>query len=172
MTEDNTSYEESLWNDEDTERFTNETYNRLLIEQYKVYQEMLDRIHTRRIVTNIFFLVFHAAVIGILGLSLSRNPFVNNIGLLLFPLLGLLVLCYAWWRLVQYFRRLNRAKDIIISTMEKRLPSTAFAAERQALIKNKPYNPLRRMELYLPFIFALLYLFSYGYVWHLSIGIN
>ncbi len=159
-----------LWNDEDTERFSNDMYNRLLIEQYKVYNELNDRTQIRRIVTNIFFLVFHGAVIGILGLSLSRQPFVPNIVLLLFPLLALLILCYAWSRLVQHFRRLCRVKEQILKEMEQRLPSTTFTAEHEAMMNPKPYNPLRKLELYLPFVFGLLYIFSFCYVWYLSTG--
>lgn len=158
-----------LWNDDDTDRFSNETYNRLLIEQYKVYNELTDRTQIRRIFTNIFFLVVHGAIIGILGLSLSRQPYVPNIILLLFPLLALLLLCYSWSRLAQHFRRLCRAKEIIIQEMEKRLPSSSFAAELEALTFKKPnYNPLRKIELYLPAIFSLLYIFSFCYVWYLS----
>lgn len=154
-----------LWNDDDTEKFDNETYNHLLMEQYKVYVEMADRINARRSLANTFFLTFHAVIISILGLSLSRSPSVVHVGLLLFPLIGLLVLCYAWWRLVQYFRRLSHAKSQVIGELEKRLPSSpSWLAERKALQLKRPYNPLRRMEITLPFIFAALYLFSFVYM--------
>jgi hypothetical protein len=162
----------ALWNDESAERFSNDVYNRLLIEQYKIYSEMNDRTQIRRMVTNIFFLVFHGAVIGILGLSLSRQPFVPNTVLLLFPLLAVLVLCYAWSRVIKHFRRLCRVKEEVLKEMEARLPSTTFGAEHSAMMHPKPYNPLRKLEMYLPFIFSLLYIFSFCYVWYLSSGIH
>jgi hypothetical protein len=167
-----TSIEQSLWNDEDTERFSNDVYNRLLIEQYKIYSELCDRTQIRRMVTNIFFLVFHAGVLGILGLSLSRQPFVPNTFLLLFPLLAVLVLCYAWTRVIKHFRRLCRVREKVLQVMEERLPSTTFAAEQQALMHPKSSSPLRKMERYLPFVFSLLYIFSFCYVWYLSSGIH
>lgn len=154
-----------LWRDDDTEAFNNDTFQHLLMEQYKLYVEMSDRIHARRNLANVFFLTMHAVIIGLLGLSIIRNPYIPQPGLLLFPLLGLLVLCYAWWRLVQYFRRLNRAKNAVIGELEQRLPSTSHKAEQVALGEHdRPYNPLKRMEVTLPFIFAGLYIFAYVYV--------
>ena len=154
-----------LWSDNDTERFSNDMFHTLLMEQYKVYVEMADRTSARRSLANTFFLTIHAIILSVLGFSIINNPSITNPPILLFPLLGLLVLCYAWWRLVQYFRRLSRAKGAVIAELEKRLPSTSLDAERMALGEHqRPYNPLKRMEVTLPFIFALLYVFSYLYV--------
>ena len=156
---------DELWNDDDTEAFSNETYHTLLIEQYKIYVEMYDRITSRRSIANTFFLTIHAVLISILGLSLRNTDSISGVGLLLFPLLGLLVLCYAWWRLVQYYRRVSSAKEQVIGELEKRLPSSpAHAAERKAMQLDRPYNALRRMEITLPYIFALLYIFTYAYI--------
>ena len=113
MSVSNVNISKELWNDNDTESFSNETYHHLLMEQYKVYVEMTDRISARRVLANVFFLTLHTAILGILGLSLSRNPVVQQFGLLLITLLGLLVLCYAWWRLVQYYRHLSLAKNMV-----------------------------------------------------------
>ena len=156
---------DELWGDNDTERFSNDTFHTLLMEQYKVYVEMADRTSARRSLANTFFLTIHAIILSVLGFSIINNPSITNPPILLFPLLGLLVLCYAWWRLVQYFRRLSRAKGAVIAELEKRLPSTSLDAERVALGEHqRPYNPLKRMEVTLPFIFGLLYIFSYLYV--------
>ncbi len=158
-----------LWNENDTESFSNETFHHLLMEQYKIYVEMNDRINARRVLANVFFLTLHTAILGILGLSLSRAPVVNQFGLLLITLLGVLVMCYAWWRVVQYYRHLSTAKNLVINELEKRLPCKAIGfAETKALNQDKSYNPLRRMELFLPFIFGLLYIFCFGYVVYLS----
>lgn len=158
---------DELWNDDDTEAFSNETYNTLLIEQYKIYVEMYDRITSRRSIANTFFLTLHAILISVLGLSLRNTDSVSGVGLLLFPLLGLLVLCYAWWRLVQYYRRVSNAKEQVIGELEKRLPSSpAHAAELKAMQLDRPYNALRRMEITLPYVFAALYIFTYAYIVH------
>lgn len=161
---------QELWNDHDTDSVNNATYLSMLIEQYKIYVEMMDRINARRVLANVFFLTLHTAILGVLGLSLSHSPSVPRFGLLLMTLFGVWILCYAWWRLVQYYRHLSLAKGIVIAELEKRLPCKAMGiAETKALAKDRPYNPLRRMELTLPFIFALLYLFSFAFVTYTSV---
>lgn len=159
----------SLWNEDDVNSFSNESFQNLLIEQYKIYIEMTDRISSRRNWTNIFFLTLHTIVVGMMGLSLSRSPSIQQIGLLLMPLMGLLVLCYAWWRLSQWYRHMLSTRHVIIAQMEQRLPSSpSSAADRQELLQEGYQNPLNRMEKTLPFIFGILYIFSFTYVTYLS----
>ncbi len=160
---------DELWNVNDTETFNNEIYHQLLMEQYKVYVEMADRVSARRGLAHTFFMTFHAIILGVLGVTLSHEQSIYKVGFMLFPLLGLLVMCYGWWSLVQYFRRTMRAKTMVIAELEKRLPSSpSWEAERKAMGRENPYGPLKRMEVVLPFIFALLYLFSFVYATHLS----
>lgn len=160
---------EELWNVNDTENFNNEVYHQLLIEQYKVYVEMADRVSARRSLAHTFFMTFHVMILGILGISLTHEQAISRVGFLLFPLLGLLVMCYGWWSLVQYFRRTMRAKVMVIAELEKRLPSSpSWQAERKAMGRENAYGALKRMEVILPFIFALLYVFSFIYAIHLS----
>jgi len=159
---------EELWNPNDTETYNNDEYHELLMQQYKIYVEMADRVSARRSLAHTFFMTFHAVVLGVLGLSLMHLESINRVGFLLFPLLGLLVMCYGWWALVQYFRRLTRAKSMVIDELEKRLPSRpSIQAEHKAMGKINPYAPLKRMEVILPIIFALLYIFSFIYAVHL-----
>lgn len=160
---------DELWNVDDTEAFNNEIYHQLLMEQYKVYVEMADRVNARRSLANTFFMTFHAIILGTLGLTLSHEQIVHRVGFLLFPLLGLLVMCYAWWCLVQYFRRTMRAKNVVIAGLEKRMPSSPSSVEeRKAMGRENPYSQLKRMEVILPIIFALLYVFSFIYATHLT----
>jgi hypothetical protein len=160
----------SLWNEDDVDAFSNESFQHLLMEQYKLYVEMTDRISSRRNWTNIFFLTLHAIIVGVMGLSLSRSPYVPQIGLLLMPLMGLLVLCYAWWRLTQWYRHMLTVRHNIIGQLEQRLPSSpSLAADRNDITSKEGYfNPLNRMEKTLPFVFAILYIFSFTYVTYIS----
>lgn len=163
--QDNQNVADELWNDDDTESLNNEVYHQLLIEQYKIYVEMYDRVTSRRSLANTFFLTLHAILISALGISLRNTDSLNGVGLLLFPLLGLLVLVYAWWRLVQYYRRVAGAKEKVIGELERRLPSSpSWRAERRVMETDRPYNALRRMEITLPFVFAALYVFTYAYI--------
>ena len=132
---------------------------------------MADRAAARRVLTNVFFLTLHTTLLGLLGLSLSHQPFVKSVSLLFITLLGAILMCYVWWRLARYYRHLSMAKQVIINELEKRLPSRALGlGESKILSGDKPYNPLRRLELHFPAIFALLYVFCFTYVSHFSGG--
>ncbi len=156
-----------LWNDEDTERFSNETYHHLLMEQYKIYVKVSDNINARRTIINTFFLTLHAIIISVIGLSLSRQPTVPNLFLLLITLVGLLILCFAWWRLAKYYRQHARAKRAVIAKLEGRLPSNACLVSDRYFVSRKK-NPLNSIESLLPIAFGMLYILSYIYVAYLS----
>lgn len=168
MVAEDLNLSDALWNESDTELFKNDEYHLLLMEQYKIYVEMADRLNARRSLAQTYFMTFHAIVLGLLGLTLIHEQSMQRVGFLLFPLLGLLVMCYGWWALVQYFRRVSRAKALVISEFEKRLPSRpSIQAEYKAMGRLNPYKPLKRMEVLLPFVFGLLYIFSFIYATHL-----
>src|SRR3990167_9341950 len=94
---------DTLWN-EDQDTYTNDQYYSLLIEQYKVYVEMADRARFRRISINLLFLITNIIIVGIMALGISRSSTELSIGLLVLPLLGLLAICYSWWRVVRFYR--------------------------------------------------------------------
>lgn len=157
---------EALWNENGTDRIDNDTYNNMLLEQYKIYVEMADRVSARRSIAHTFFITLHAFLLGAFSLIISHQTDIhNNKAILAFTLFGLLILCYAWWRLVQYFRRLNRSKQLVIAEMETRLPLSSFwLAERKAMGLGNPYNPLKRLEVTLPLAFGIIYALMYIYV--------
>ena len=163
---DDIDISEALWNESDTDRIDNDTYNTMLVEQYKVYVEMADRVSARRSIAHTFFITLHAFLLGAFSLIISHQTNIhNNKAILAFTLFGLLILCYAWWRLVQYFRRLNRSKQLVIAEMETRLPLRSFwLAERKAMSRGNPYNPLKRLEVTLPLAFGIIYILMYVYV--------
>ncbi len=158
--------EDSLWNENELE-INNEQYNAMMIEQYKIHAEMSDRISSRRTLANVFFLTLHALLLSALGLSLINNPSVSEPILLLCPLLGLLLLCYAWWRIVQYYRRQFRGRSSVIEEIEKRLPCRLTRqSQKEAFASPRAYNSIKRMESIVPILFTLLYITCYAYaVW-------
>ena len=72
-----------------SKHFTNILFNKLtakknkefyltpLLEQYKLYVEMADRISSRRQISNSFFLSINTAIVALMGYVKSTNP-VNN----------------------------------------------------------------------------------------------
>ncbi|MBK2126300.1 RipA family octameric membrane protein [Fangia hongkongensis] len=155
---------DKLWNEEQ-DNFSNEQYYSLLIEQYKIYVEMADRASFRRVSINLFFLIVNILVVGIMALGISRSSTELSLGLLVLPLLGLLAICYCWWRVVRFYRHTVNIKEQVIGALEKRLPSSPiFSAERVTAEQKGSFAPLKRLETYMPFIFMLLYVGIYIYL--------
>jgi hypothetical protein len=135
-----------------------------ILEQYKIYVEMADRISARRSLTNTFFLTLNTAVFAAIG-SLWKTPPAAPSWLLVFPLLALLVQCGAWFFLVRSYRQLNSAKYIVIGVLEERLPASPYwKAEWKALGEGKDkakYWPMTHLEQWIPIIFAATYIAAF-----------
>src|SRR5438874_1382054 len=112
-------------------------YQNAILEQYKIYVEMADRISARRALANTFFLTLNTSVFTLLGVLLSTRA-THTTGLLIFPLLALLGECAAWFYLVRSYRQLNTAKYQVIGALEERLPASPYwRAEWTALGEGK-----------------------------------
>jgi hypothetical protein len=135
-----------------------------LLEQYKIYVEMADRISARRGLTNSFFLTLNTAIFAGVGAAWAgRDAF--SAWLLLFPLIALVVQCGAWFFLIRSYRQLNSAKYIVIGVLEERLPASPYwSGEWRALGEGKDkakYWPMTHLEQWVPVIFAAIYLASF-----------
>lgn len=153
--------QEKLWSntDEDT-NLSNEQYNSLLIEQYRIYIELTDRTNIRRIVTNLFFLVFNLVIVGIVALAVSNNMSLHNPPspvLVAIPYFAGLVFCYAWWKIIRFFRHHIQIKNSIVPSLERRLPSRVWLTEEYIAEAKGSFKPIRVLEIYMPFVFMALY---------------
>jgi hypothetical protein len=131
-----------------------------VLEQYKIYVEMADRISTRRGVTNTFFLTLNTGFATIL-VPMWRDGSTS----IWHVLLSVVVLegqCLAWFWLLRSYRQLNSAKYAVIGALEERLPASPYwRAEWEALGQGKDpgrYLPLTRLEQWVPALFTLAYL--------------
>ena len=135
-------------------------YQAAILEQYKTYVEMADRISARRALTNTFFLTLNTAVFALIGVFLQNHQNAAT-WLLVFPLIALLGQCAAWFYLVRSYRQLNTAKYQVIRQLEERLPvSPYWPAEWKALGEGKDrskYWPLTHIEQWIPILFAATY---------------
>ncbi len=98
-------------------------YQAAILEQYKTYVEMADRISARRALTNTFFLTLNTAVFTLIGVFLQNQQQAAT-GLLVLPLIALLGECGAWFYLLRSYRQLNTAKYQVIGQLEERLPAS------------------------------------------------
>lgn len=139
-------------------------YQNHLLEQYKLYVQMADKISERRQSTNSFFLTVNTAVLAFLGIVVT--PSVDGATasaplpwILVVSAAGL-ILCYYWYRLVLSYKGLNTGKFEVIHAIEGKLPSSPYDAEWESLGRGSDperYLPFTNVETRIPWVFAALY---------------
>src|SRR2546430_429839 len=132
-----------------------------VLEQYKLYVEMADRISSRRLTANSFFLTINSAIIALGGYAALRfgEPAPSSLGLAASA--AGVTLCLLWFRLVKSYRDLNTTKFTVIHEIEKLLPVSPYDAEWQAVgrgTRPSKYLPLTHLELLVPWVFAALHI--------------
>lgn len=146
-----------------------QAYASALLEQYKTYVEMADRVSARRGAANTFFLTFNSAVFTLIGAlwGARQHPHASS-WLLIIPTLVLMGQCLAWFWLVRSYRQLNAAKYAVVGALEERLPASPYwRAEWKALGEGKDpsrYWPLTHLEQWVPVLFAVAYLAGFAAV--------
>ena len=138
-----------------------------LLEQYKIYVEMADRISSRRNLANVFFLTLNTTMLGVIGFAFEKIKLIEPTWLILFPIAGLLLMNLIWWWLVRSYRNLNTAKYSVLRKLSSKLPASPWSEEWIELGEGKDikkYLPLTKLEMFIPKIFGLTYLFIGIYV--------
>jgi len=146
-------------------------YSNILLEEYKLYVEMADRISNRRHQSNQFFIGFIVGLFAAVSFVLETGKFGdvdNSIVFILVAILGLL-LCFVWNINIRSYRQLNTGKFQIIHELEEKLPFPLFRREWEILGKgkdSKKYIQLTKIERFIPLIlsFPYLILLAYGVV--------
>ena len=146
--------EKDLWN---SGFDVNQAYNSLLLEQYKIYIEMADRISQRRMLANTFFLTLNTSIIAIIITVSSGFDSIQNIIIVSTSVIS----CIVWAALLRSYRTLNTAKFEVIGAMEKKLPCSPFYNAEWKSLKygeNKGVHiPFGAIEKLVPFLFIMLY---------------
>lgn len=149
-------------------------FHKDLLEQYKLYVEMADRISARRAQMNSFYITLLTgllAFISILGnkdISGFQKANVQVVGILAVSILGM-ILCLIWYFNIKSYKQLNSGKFKVIGEMEKCMPFPCYDRE-WAIIKNdKRYQGFvtqTQVEKNLPIILAIPYvgLFVYALI--------
>lgn len=139
-----------------------EKYYEALLDQYKTYVEMADRISARRGLTNTFFLTLNSAVFTVIGAFWADKPPDPSLGVVIVLLAVALAQCGTWFFIVRSYRQLNGAKYDVVGLLEERLPASPYyAAEWAALKKGKDwrvYWPLTHVEQLVPILFGVIYI--------------
>lgn len=147
-------------------------YSAHLLEQYKLFVEIADRISTRRAQINKFYIILVSVLLVLVAISVEKGGYEDIRYLIFFAasILGL-SLCFIWFISVRSYRLLNSGKFRVIHEMEQQLPFAPFKNEWEALGKGelaKKYRRKMRIEGYIPLLLSLPYwiLFFYSaYYW-------
>jgi hypothetical protein len=134
-------------------------YQEHLLDQYKKYLEMADKISDRRSTANTFFLTVNTGLISAFGLSNLVGQRTSGF-LLAVGSVAAILLSYSWYRLIRAYRDLSTAKFKVVHEIETMLPIRPFEAEWEAVgrgTNRKLYWPFTHIEKYVPWIFILLY---------------
>ena len=140
-------------------------YHDHLLEQYKKYLDMADKLSDRRSAANTFFLTINTGLISAFGLmnlvSDKRSNFLFITGGV-----AAILLSYSWYRLIRAYRDLGTAKFKVVHEIEALLPIRPFDAEWEAVGRGENrqlYWPFTHIERFVPWIFILLYALVIGY---------
>ena len=135
-----------------------------LLEQYKLYVEMADRVSQRRDQSNRFYVTIVSAlaavVVIIARFGVPENGALLEVAFLIVGLFGL-ALSVVWHFNIRSYRTLNSAKFDIINSIEKQLPYAGYSKEWE-ILSNPPqgrpqYRQLTRVEQFVPVIFSALF---------------
>ncbi len=144
-----------------------EQFKEHLLEQYKLYVEMADRISDRRGQTNMFYISLLSVLLALLSIVIGRNT-LNGSQAVIFMTMGILGLglCVLWNINIRSYRQINSGKFKVIHEMEQNLPFNCYDREWEILGKGKKaksYLQLTRVEQYVPIILAVPYLVLFIY---------
>ncbi|MCJ7502006.1 MAG: hypothetical protein MUP80_02965 [Acidobacteriia bacterium] len=141
-------------------------YRSHLLEQYKVYVEMADRVSARRQSANAFFLSMNTALLAFVGVVARLAPSESLLPWLVAVCFAGVIVCYCWYRLVRSYKDLNSGKFKVIHAIEARLPLAPYDAEWVTIGKGenpKLYLPFTHVEAVIPWVYLVLYVGLAGF---------
>ena len=149
-----------------------------MLEQYKLYVEMADRVSARRALANTFFLTVNTALLSLVTLYSNGEFIVEvrlNAAILTAVTCGLVVFNVSWWLIIKNYHQLNAGKFRVIHELETKLPAAPYDREWQLLgrgVDPKKYRPLTRLERIVPMAFIIIYVALLIVRLLLSCGLN
>lgn len=140
-------------------------YNDHVLEIYKLYVEMADRISARRQSANSFFLTINSALVALIGYVNLRESYgvPSFVFYTLVSVAGML-LSYLWYRLILSYKQINAGKFRVVHEIELLLPLRIYYFEWKVLGEGREphiYKPFTHIEIFVPWVFFALYAFVF-----------
>lgn len=130
------------------------------LEQYRIYLHIFNSTSDRSQKANEFFLGLNTAIIGILGYVETKVLPHGTMIFILIPFVGISV-SYAWYRIINSYSQLNRAKFKVMHSIEQKIPLALFETEWEILGRGrdaKKYVHFSKIEKDIPLTFIALYI--------------
>ena len=107
-----------------------EKFQEHLLEQYKLYVEMADRISSRRLKTNQFYISVLSGILALLSIFAKNQALsINNSFYLILISFICILLCGIWYANIKSYKQLNKIKFEVIHDMESCLPYACYENE-------------------------------------------
>jgi len=135
------------------EKDYSEKFKDHLLEQYKLFVEMADRVSNRRMQTNMFYTSLLSCLITVI--SISKAFKLSNVVILTVSVLGVII-CVLWCVHISSYRKLNAAKFEVIHMIEQYLPYPCYREEWKLLEQSK-YRLLSKIEQVITITFAIVF---------------
>lgn len=132
-----------------------------IIEIYKIYLQMADKISDRRQSANSYFLTINTVIVGLISYISFGGNIKNSDSFYMLASIAGMIICYSWYRLIRSYKDLNSGKFKVVHEIEKLLPISPFDDEWEKLGRGKDkskYLPFTKIEIRIPWIFFSLHL--------------
>ncbi len=143
-----------------------ESFSQHRLEQYKLYVEMADRVSSRRMTANSFFVTINTALVAFLGLAVAKDE-TERLGWYVAVSVAGVTVSALWYFLIRSYRDLNSAKFKVVHLVESGLPLRLYDAEWEMVGRGenpKLYLPVTHIETKVPLLFISIYVGLAAYV--------
>ena len=138
-----------------------------MLELYRLYVEMSDRISQRRGSANNYFLAINTTLISLMIASFAYSRLIKdtNLDFTLYVIIGVSIvgvaICWAWYSLIMSYKSMNSAKFKVIHDMEEIIGYRPYFDEWEHLSRGenkKVYQKFTDVESRVPRFLRVVYL--------------
>jgi len=143
-----------------------------LLEEYRLYVEMADKVSARRIEASRLYIALLTGLLAVIPFILEQGTpaSIQKTVLISMGFLGL-ALCCIWTLNIRSYSQLNSLKFRVIHEIEQRLPFPCYEREWEILKEqhdSRSYLRLSKVERYIPVLLMIPYLVLLIYAFFFS----
>ena len=137
--------------------YSNEVYHSSVMEQYKLYAEILDEHHSRFMNTIKFFISIQFIFLSGFLIIIKKEVEMGTFGIIMLMVSGLFI-CAIWLMISKSHYKLTTAKHETLEEMEAYLPLKPFSYEWHEKLKSgNNYINMRTVLYALPLAMSVIY---------------